>query len=254
MTTIQNHLVSIVTPAYNSARFIQATIDSVLAQTYTNWELIVVDDCSNDNTSDLVSSIARRDDRIRLIRLEHNQGPAVARNTALKYATGRYIAFLDSDDLWLPNKLELQLSFMNQKGIAFSFTLYRRMSEDGGKWGKLINLPEVLDYAGLLKNTGIAGCLTAIIDRKTTGNFEMEIGYAEDHLLWIQLLKRGFKAYGLQEDLARYRVVNNSRSRNKFKAPFRIWDIYYKKEKLRFHKALWYFCCYAWNAYLKNKQ
>lgn len=245
-------LVSIVTASYNSSRFIQATIESVLAQTYTNWEMVIVDDRSSDRTPDIVAAMAARDDRIRLICLEQNQGPAVARNLAINSGTGRYVAFIDHDDLWLPEKLEKQIRFMQEEGRAISFTNYRRMSEDGSRCGEVITFPDSLDYAGLLKNPGIAGCLTVVIDREVVGDFEMEKGELEDHRLWIQLLKRGFSAYCLQQDLARYRLVGKSRSKDIFKLS-KIWNLYYTQERLSFPIALRFFLCYAINA-LRRRQ
>lgn len=252
LNEFKNPLVSIVTASYNSSRFIRATIESVLAQTYTNWEMIVVDDHSNDGTPDIVAAMALQDDRVRLIRLEKNHGPATARNFAIKSGTGRYVAFLDHDDLWLPGKLEKQVHFMQQKGIAISFTHYRRMSEDGSRCGEVIAFPDSLDYAALLKNSGIAGCLTIVIDRTVVGDFAMEKGELEDHRLWIKLLKRGFSAYCFQEDLARYRLVGKSRSKDVFKL-FKIWNLYYTQEQLGFPKAVLYITCYVLNALLKRK-
>jgi teichuronic acid biosynthesis glycosyltransferase TuaG len=247
-------IVSIITPAYNSRRFISDTIESVKSQTYTAWEMIVVDDCSFDNTCEVVEQKAKLDERIRLIRVDKNSGPAIARNIALEAASGRYIAFLDSDDIWLPQKLERQIAFMQQGGIAFSYTNYRRMREQGDLYGKLIKLPLSLDYWGLLKNTGIAGCLTVMIDREMTGDFWMpDLPHGEDLVLWLQLIKKGFTAFGLSEDLARYRIVGNSTSRNKRRAAKEVWRVYRDIEKLGFLPSSWCFINYAWSALQKSR-
>ncbi len=244
--------VSIITPSFNSGRFISAAIDSVQSQTHKDWELIIVDDCSTDDTRSIVSQRLLTDKRIRMIRQTSNQGPAIARNTALDAARGRYIAFLDSDDLWLSRKLEIQLSFMREDNIAFSCTQYRHLSEDGSVCGSLISPLTYFDYGRLLKNTNI-GCLTVMLDRNMVGDFKFDNYYREDYILWLRLLKRGFRAHGIQEDLARYRIVKKSDSRNKMKASSGVWRVYRNVEKLSFPYAIWCFMHYAWNGYGKNK-
>lgn len=200
-------LVSIITPAYNAADYIAETIESVLAQTYKNWEMLIVNDCSKDNTSEIVQSYAAKDKRIKLINLKQNSGAAVARNTAIQNAKGRYIAFLDSDDLWKKEKLQKQLSFMQQNDYAFTFTEYQYLKLKPDEKLRIIKVPRSLTYEQSLKNT-IIGCLTVIVDRKQTRNFQMPLVRAgQDHLTWWLLMKRGFKAYGLQENLAEYRRV-----------------------------------------------
>ncbi len=245
-------LVSIITPAFNAGRFIAETIASVQAQTYDQWEMIVVDDGSRDNTCEVVEALAKEDGRIRLLRLTINSGPAIARDTALQAARGRYIAFLDSDDLWLPEKLDRQLNFMQRRGVAFSYTQYRGISETGEACGRLIVVPPSLDYHQLLKNTAIA-TLTVMIDREKTGPLEMINTNYDDYALWLHLLKKGFIAFGLQEDLARYRVVGKSLSRRKGRAALWVWRIYRDTEKLSFSYAARCFANYAWRAYWKNK-
>jgi glycosyltransferase involved in cell wall biosynthesis len=245
-------LISIVTPAYNAARFIEATIASVKAQTYPSWEMIVVDDCSQDDTCSNVAKFMAHDPRIKLVRQEKNGGPAAARNAALEAANGKYIAFLDSDDLWLPAKLEMQLAFMRDSGAAISFTGYRRISEAGNTTGRLINIPKELSYRELLKNTAIATS-TVVIDRERTGPFRMTKTYYDDYALWLELLKRGFVAHGLQQDLMRYRIVGESVSRRKGKSALWVWRTYRQIEKLSMPYAVWCFVNYAWRASLKYK-
>lgn len=244
--------VSVITPAYNAARFIRDTIESVQSQTYNSWEMIIVDDCSSDNTCDIVEEKARHDNRIRLIRQTENGGPARARNSALKAATGRYIAFLDSDDLWLPEKLERQLAFVQKHEAVLSFTQYRRISITGDQYGKLITIPSTIDYRGLLKNTAIATS-TVIIDRKKSGPFEMVGTFYDDFVLWLDLLKRGIIAHGLQEDLMRYRIVGKSVSRNKLKSALWVWRTYRNIEKLSPPYSAWCFLNYAIRACIKYK-
>ena len=189
-------LISIITPAYNASRFIGETIRSVAAQSCQNWEMIIVDDCSLDNTCSLIDEFAKQDPRIRLIRHAINGGgPAKARNTALNAANGRYVAFLDSDDLWLPDKLERQLRFMESHRSALSFTSFRRITENGESSGQPVRIPARLHYRELLKNTAIATS-TVVVDRDKTGPFEMVETYYDDFVLWLSLLKRGFVAHG----------------------------------------------------------
>lgn len=243
------NLVSIIMPAYKAAAYVGEAIRSVQAQEHSDWELLVVDDGSPDETAACVSDHARYDSRIRLIR-QCNSGPALARQRALDAAQGRYIAFLDADDLWLPVKLERQLKFMQDKHAAISFTQFRRMSADGKRVGHLVAIPDRLDYRGLLKRTAIATS-TVIIDRHLTGNFRMTRTYYDDYALWLSILKRGFIAYGLQEDLMRYRVLDKSVSRNKWRSAYWVWRIYRDVEGLGIARASWYFAHYAVNGIIK---
>ncbi|MBU9722708.1 MULTISPECIES: glycosyltransferase family 2 protein [Bacillaceae] len=241
-----NKLVSVITPAFNSARFIEETIQSVQNQTYPHWEMIIVDDCSTDETVKIIQEYATQDKRIKLIQLMENSGPAVARNTAIRNSRGRYIAFLDSDDQWLPKKLEKQLQFMEEKGIAFSFTKYRNVDENGVESGTIIEAPEVVSYSHLLKQNMI-GCLTVMLDKTKVGNVEMvNIRSRQDYALWLSLCKKGFQAYGLQEVLAKYREVGNSLSSNKLKMAKQNWKLYREIEKLGFLKSSWYFLHYVY--------
>jgi glycosyltransferase involved in cell wall biosynthesis len=247
-----NHgLVSIVTPAFQAAKFIGETIRSVQAQTYENWELLVVDDKSSDETCDIVTEFASSDDRIRLARQLTNQGPVEARDKALELSRGRYVAFLDSDDLWLPQKLQRQLQFMQSRNAAISFTRFRRMSEDGARLGRLIIIPRALNYRQLLKNTAMATS-TVMIDREMTGPFRMTKIPCDDYALWLEIVGRGFISFGLDEDLMRYRVVSSSFSRNKKKYAVKVWDTY---RGLGFSAAssAWYFANYAFRAWLKYR-
>lgn len=247
-------LVSVVTPAYNSASFILGTIESVRSQSYSHWEMIIVDDRSQDDTYEIVEREAQLDSRIRLIRLDQNSGTAIARNIAMDAARGRYVAFLDSDDLWLPEKLEKQLEFMREKNSAFSFTSYRKINESGEEIGDPVAVPEWVDYRKLLKNTAI-GCLTVMLDREKTGHLSMgTMRSRQDYVLWFALLKRGLIAHGIQSDLARYRIVSNSISRNKFKAARTVWKLYREVEELSLPYSLWCFSNYALRAYVKGRR
>lgn len=245
-------LISVITPSFNSSKFIADTIESVINQTYENWEMIIVDDCSTDNTREILSSYAQKDGRINVIFLKENSGAGAARNRALEAAKGRFITFLDSDDLWVPEKLQTQLEFMLGHDIAFSFTEYELMNEEGERLNKIIRVPEKIDYHGLLKNT-IIGCLTVMIDREKTGDFKMlNIKSRQDFVLWLAILKKGFTAYGLQKTLSIYRIVKGSVSSNKLKTAKRNWYVFRKIEKLSFPYAVWCFVNYAFYAVWKR--
>jgi len=245
--------VSIITPAYNAERFIAHTIESVRAQTSKDWELLVVDDCSTDRTAGLVQQYQVLDTRIRLLRHEENGGPARARDTAIVAAQGRFVAFLDSDDLWLPEKLERQIEYMRASGAAFTFTAYRRISADGSTTGRLIRVPSRLSYADLLTRTAIATS-TVVLDRQLTGPFRMKITYYDDFALWLDILKRGVVAHGLNDDLMRYRVVGKSVSRNKLRSAKWVWRTYRQVEKLSAPYSAWCFLQYAIHAAAKYRR
>jgi teichuronic acid biosynthesis glycosyltransferase TuaG len=251
-TLATDGLVSIITPAYQAERFIGETIESVRAQTYGNWELIIVDDYSSDRTRDIVERVAQEDARVRLVRQAENLGPVEARDTALKYSIGQYVAFLDSDDLWLPLKLERQLTYMRRQNAAISFTRFRRISEDGSRVGRLIPIPGKLSYGQLLRNTAMATS-TVVIDRRMTGPFGMTKTACDDFALWLEIVGRGFPSYGLNEDLMRYRVVSSSYSRNKRKYALKVWKTY-RDIGLSMPQAAWCFANYAGRAWLKYRQ
>jgi teichuronic acid biosynthesis glycosyltransferase TuaG len=248
-------IVSIITPAYNAGRFIAETMRSVLGQTYDYWEMIIVDDCSTDETCVIVERAKAEDSRIQLIKHSRNRGPAGARNTGLEMAQGRFIAFLDSDDMWLPTKIEKQLLFMSEKNAVFSFTQYRRIIDMGNKIkiGRVIKIPPQISYEDLLKNTAIATS-TVIIDREATGPFQMKDTYYDDYALWLDILKRGFTADGLREDLVRYRVVGKSVSRNKVNSAKCVWRTYRKVENLNWIISAWCFLNYTLNAFVKYRK
>lgn len=247
-------LVSIITPAYRAAKVIGETIESVRGQTVADWELLIAEDCGPDETRDLVRDWQARDARIRLIALDRNGGPAAARNAALRQARGRWLAFLDSDDLWLPEKLERQLAFHRGRPDArISFTGFRRISADGARTGRYISVPARLDYRGLLANTAIATS-TVIVDRAQTGDFEMKRTYYDDFACWLALLKPGGIAAGLDEDLMRYRVMDASVSRDKGNSARQVWRAYREVERLGPVASAWYFTQYAARAWLKYRR
>jgi teichuronic acid biosynthesis glycosyltransferase TuaG len=218
--------ISIITPAFNSGRFIRETLDSVLAQSFTDWEMVIVDDCSSDNTIAVVDECARREDRIRWARSRTNQGAGLTRNQALALARGRYVAFLDADDFWDSTKLERQLRFMQQRACGFSYSGYRVIDERGEPLGQLGAVPVSTTYFDLLKRNRI-GCLTVMLDREQVGDVRFPpLRTNQDFALWLQLLRSGVTAFGLDEALATYRIVGNSNTRNKFKSARNVWKVY----------------------------
>ena len=211
-----SELVSIIMPSYNTGRFIAETVRSVLAQTYTDWELIIVDDCSTDNTDEVVAEFLV-DKRVRYIKNEKNSGAAVSRNRALREATGRWIAFLDSDDLWLPEKLEKQIAFMKENGYAFSYTEYSEIDESSEPMGVSVTGPKRISKTGMY-NYCWPGCLTVMYDFDTVGLIQIEdIKKNNDYAMWLKVCRKA-ECYLLGEDLARYRKRSGSISNHSYTA------------------------------------
>lgn len=247
-----NPSVSIVTPSYRSESFVADTIRSVQSQSVTDWEMIVVDDCSMDHSVDVVQAFVEQDSRIKLIQLAENSGAAVARNVAIEEARGRYIAFLDSDDVWLPTKLEKQLGFMRANGHAFTYSAYVKVDEFGVIFGR-VGVPAKVCYTDLLKVSSI-GCLTAMYDTEFFGKVYMPlIRKRQDLGLWLRLLGKTKYAFGLNEALAQYRVRANSISGNKVDAAKFTWRLYRDVEGLNLAKAGYYFSHYAARGLLRTK-
>lgn len=252
MSKQNTDLVSIIMPAFRAEGVISETIKSVIAQTHVNWEMWIAEDCSPDSTREVIRQWALIDPRIRLIALDQNGGPAMARNAALDRATGRWIAFLDSDDLWLPQKIERTLAHALEHQAALSFTGFRRISADGKTIGRYVGTPYRLSYRQLLGNTAIATS-TVLLDRNITGDIRMKKTYYDDFDCWLQILKRGHFAYGLDENLMHYRVLDRSVSRNKRHSAWHVWRAYRDLEKLSLPASMWYFSQYATRGLLKYR-
>jgi len=253
----ENKIVSIIIPLYNSENFFSETIESILNQTYKNIEVIIVDDCSTDNSFRLAAAFMFLDARIKLIKNVKNSGPGLSRLNGLRLAKGAFIAFIDSDDVWQSNKLAIQLDFMSKYDIKFSYTAFRRFSSNenrvANKLGRLISVPEFMSYKDLLSNTAIATS-TVIISRDIFPDLEginTSKIYIEDYVLFFSMLKKGVIAGGLNIDLMRYRVQKNSFSRNKFKYAFKVWRTYREVECLTILQAFTYFSRYALRGFLK---
>lgn len=245
-------LVSIVMPNYNSEKYLKATIDSVLAQTYTNWELLFVDDCSTDSSLEIVRSY--NDSRIKILQNEKNSGAAVSRNYALREAKGKWIAFLDSDDLWIPEKLEKQLAYMQNNDISFSYTDYEVIDEDNKIISTFKPKLDVCKYKDILKHNCI-GCLTVIYNTDKLGKVFMPTDAIkrEDLACWLAILKSGEEGHCLHESLAQYKVHSNSVSSNKFKMMKYQWNVYRKVEGINVFKSLCYLISWAIAGVLKYR-
>lgn len=247
------HLVSIVVPVYNAGAYIEETIGMVCAQTYRQWELLLVDDCSVDDSRERIEVFCRRDERIRLIAKERNQGAALARNTGVRNSKGRYIAFLDADDVWLPGKLEKELHFMEERQAAFVFTGYEFGDENGKGTGRVVTVPETLSYKEALSRTVIF-TTTVMFDTERIDKalLEMPDIKSEDTATWWRILRKGYTAYGLNEVLAIYRRPGKSLSSNKLAAMKRIWNLYRREESLSLPYSIYNFILWALRATLRR--
>ncbi|MBE0638003.1 MAG: glycosyltransferase family 2 protein [Bacteroidales bacterium] len=236
--------VSIITPTFNSERFIEETIRSILVQTYHDWELLITDDASADHTVNIVKKFAGIDQRIKLFQLNENMGAATARRHSIDQATGRFIAFCDSDDLWTPDKLEKQIGFMLVNNYVFTFAPYHIIDEDGKELG-LSTTRSKVNYRDILRTCDI-GCLTAVYDRHHLGNMYMaNIKKRHDYTLWLEILRKIQYAYSYPEPLGYYRLRPHSISKNKMKTMYYIWKVYRDVEKIPFARSLWYLIVYA---------
>lgn len=205
-------LVSVITPVYNTEKYIEETINSVLNQTYQKFECILVDDCSSDKSAEIIKKIAEKDSRVKYFKNEKNSGAAVSRNRALKEAKGQYVAFLDADDIWLPNKLKRELSLMKHKNAFFVFGAIEMIDSEGRVIKGRRNIPAQINYKGLLKNTAIATS-TVLIDRNVTGAFQMpDRRSGQDYATWLMLLRGNKTAYAVRNVVTRYRKDSSSGS------------------------------------------
>lgn len=247
---MKEELVSIIVPVYNSEDFIDNTIKTVLDQTYLNWELLLINDCSTDNSEDIIKKYLKMDKRIKLLNNQNNSKAAITRNNGIKASNGRYICFLDADDLWDKKKLEKQILFMKENKCAFSFTGYEFANNDGVPNGKKVYVPNKINYKEALKNTTI-WTSTVMFDMCILNKDDIympNVERGQDTATWWKVLKKIDYAYGLNEILSFYRRSVGTLSSNKFKALKRTWNLYRKVEKLNIFSSLYYFAFYCINA------
>lgn len=237
--------VSVIMPAYNSAQYIETSIRSVMAQTVTNWELLVIDDCSGDSTSEVVARLATEDSRIRVIHNDKNLGTAGSRNKALDLANGKYVAFLDSDDLWHPEKLEKQLCMLEKTHADLCYTSYRVVYLNSNNVNKDYIVPATVTLEDMLKQNYI-GCSTVLLTAETARNYKFTTEfYHEDYVFWLRMLRDGIRTAGVTDVLMDYSYYTSSRSGNKPVAAKRRWNIYRKYMKFSLPKSIWYMTHYA---------
>lgn len=244
--------ISIIVPCYNAAPFLGGTLDSVLAQSFANWECIVVDDASSDGSRGVIESYADRDERFRPVLLERNLGAAGARNEALAHVRGKFIAFLDADDYWLPGKLESQRSRMKETGAAIVHSSYRFIDERGELLRGGVMASERVSLRSYMKNTEI-GMSTSLIDREQVGGFRfLDIRLCQDTHLWLELLGRGFDSHGLRETLVHYRVREGQISGSKFAMARQVLALWLQVDQVSLPFRLWSFGCYVLNGFRKR--
>lgn len=246
-------LVSIITPTYNSEAFIEQTIESVINQIHQNWELIIVDDGSTDQTTEIVSVSAKKDNRIVLISLKENSGPAKARNEGITHALGKYMTFLDADDIWFPKFISTSIETIVTNQVFFVFASYKRCNENLEFVYSDFVVPEKAGYTDILKTNSIS-CLTAFIDIEILGKKKMpDILKRQDMGLWLQYLKDIPFAYGIKQPLAIYRIRKNSLSRNKSKLLKYQWRFYREVEHLSILRSVYYMIYWMYNGFVKYR-
>lgn len=247
-------LISIVMPLFNCEKYLKESIHSVLNQTYSNWELILVDDCSKDNSSDIAISYEKEDKRITYYKLEKNSGAAVARNFGIEKVNGTILSFLDSDDLWKPDKLEKEYNFMKQNNVPIVFAGYELIDESGNALNKIVHVPEKINYKEHLYNH-IIWTSTIMIDIEKLGKFQMpKLRAGQDVATWLLLLKKCDYAYGIDEVLASYRQVQGSISNNWKRRITRTWKIYRESEKFSVLVSVYYYILHALLTLKKRKK
>lgn len=246
-----DYLVSVITPVYNAERYLGRMLDSVLSQTYQNIEIILVDDCSKDHSSEIIREYKKRCDFIVYHLQEENRGAGHARNKALELARGQYVAFLDSDDVWMPDKIERQLNLMKEQNTPFCYAAIEMIDENDRIIKLKRKIAEECDYNYLLHNTVIATS-SVVVDRKVLGDFRMHLRRGgQDYATWLKLLRNGTVARGINEVLVRYRVSEGSLSSNKLDSIRQVWEIQTQDEKIGKIFAVFHVCCFVFNALKK---
>lgn len=244
-------LVTVVTPCYNAAKYLPETIESVISQTYKNWEMIIVDDCSKDNSAEVVNQYHLKDPRVKYAKTPHNTGsPAIPRNIGIEMASGKYIALLDSDDIWYPNKLEEQVKYMEENNACITYTNGNMMDENGNVTRSIVKQSSV-DYRGTLKRNELS-CSAAMFRKDMVGDLKFLNMPKEDFVFWLQLMKKsGATAYNVGGCHYAYRIIANSRSRNKLAIMKQHWNVLRNIENLNIFDAA--YCFFMWATRNINK-
>ena len=254
MTTKNRPLVSVIMPAYNAEEFLEEAIASVQAQTVTDWELLVIDDCSRDRTAEMVEAIAREDPRVKLLRNEKNLGAAGSRNRGLEIFRGRYVALLDSDDYWYPTMLEKMVARAEETGADILYCAYELVDEQGKKVCNDFRVPEKTSYRESIVRSVIT-CSTVLVTGELAKHHRFPLDlYHEDIALWFQILRDGGQARGVDEVLAAYRQRSGSKTANKLTSAWRRWIIYRKHLELSFFQSLWVTARYAYYGLIKFRR
>lgn len=244
-------LVSVITPCYNAASVISQTIDSVLSQTYTNWEMIIVDDCSTDNSFEIIKEYAEIDGRVKYLKTKlASGGPSLPRNIGLDYSKGEYVAFLDSDDVWLPTKLEEQLQFLLEHNCDFVYSNYEKITWNGQRNSRIISGRSTSTYWNTLESCEIP-CLTVLIKKNIIGQIRFKNIDKEDYVFWLELLRRGYIAYNTQKVHALYREAQKTRSSNKFEMFKQQWVVLRQIEKVKKVPAFYFIAIYSIKGFIK---
>lgn len=238
-------LVTIITPCFNAAATLAQTIESVMAQSYTEWELLVIDDCSKDNSGEIAKNYAGKCDKIKYFRTDTPSGsPAMPRNIGIEKARGEYIAFLDSDDVWFPDKLKKQMDFINTHGGDLIYSYYEKMDWEGKRNNRVVRTPAVSDFSSNLRSCHIP-CLTAIVSRKAIGDIRFKPIRQEDYCFWLDILRKGYTAFNICQVTSLYREAPNSRSANKFNMFKAHWNILRRHQNIPVIKCCFFIVTYA---------
>lgn len=249
--TYTEGLVSVIMPIYNAEKYLSDTLNSIFSQDYKDIEIVLVDDCSKDNSANIIMEYQKEHPQIVYYLQEKNMGAGAARNKALELAKGQYVAFLDSDDIWLPDKINRQIELMKKTDSPFSYTAIEMMDEKGETIKGKRKIKETCNYKYLLHNTIIATS-SVVIDRTVLGDFRMPLRRGgQDYATWLMLLRGGAVACGINETLVRYRVASGSLSSNKFKSIKQVWEIQTQDEKINKFSAFFHVMCFGFNALKK---
>ena len=247
----ENNIVSVIMPCYNSASVIAQSIESVIVQTYRHWELIIVDDCSSDNSADIVKSYMKKESRIKYFKTENRSGsPSLPRNIGIEKSVGSYIAFLDSDDIWLPSKLEEQIHYMNANRLEFVYSDYEKITNEGYRSNRIIRVKSATSYWDILESCSIP-CLTVLLRKEIVGEIRFKSVFKEDYVFWMSILRKGIVAYNTNLVHALYRESKKSRSSDKLKMFVNQWDVLRDVEGVKLVPAIYFICIYAIKGLIK---